>query len=71
MNYIQKLQTQRNTLLEFFHGFVELDVAQRKFENTAYKGDAQRIVVACYAKLNGLRKEIEANVLPTIKQEEK
>ena len=71
MNYIQKLKWHRDQLLEFFHGFVELDAAQKKLENTGYQGDARLAVRKAYDRLNAARKDIETNILTSIQEEKK
>lgn len=70
MNYIQKLKWQRDLLIEFFHGYVQLDTAHKRLENTAYKGDAMNAVKAAYARLDKAKKDIEVNILASIKTEE-
>ena len=71
MNYIQKLKWHRDQLLEFFQGFVELDAAQKKLENTGYQGDARLAVRKAYDRLNAARKDIETNILTSIQEEKK
>ena len=69
MNYIQKLKWQRDKLVEFYYGYCALDDAHKKFETTAYKGDAQNAVKAAYVTMNAVKKEVEDQIIASIKTE--
>jgi len=70
MNYIQKLKWQRDKLVEFYWGYCALDDAHKKFDTSAYKGDAQNAVKAAYGRLSAARKDVEDNIIASINQEE-
>jgi len=70
MNYIQKLKWQRDKLVEFYYGYCQLDDAHKKMETSAYKGDAQNAVKAAHGRLTVARKDVEDNVIASIKSEE-
>jgi hypothetical protein len=70
MNYIQKLKWQRDKLVEFYYGYCQLDAAHKRFETTSYKGDAQKAVREAYDRLNAAKKDVEDNIIASIKSEE-
>lgn len=70
MNYIQKLKWQRDKLVEFYYGYCELDAAHKRWETTSYKGDAKKAIEKAYSRLNAAKKDVEENIIASIKSEE-
>ncbi len=65
MTYIEKLQDENRVLREVFVVYKELEAAETRFENTAYKADARKIADAVRQKLNNLIRIIEPIIAKT------
>lgn len=69
MTYIEKLQNDKALLLVFYQTYKEVEEAEHRYENTAYKGDADRARVAAHNRLNQLKFDIESMISKDNKKE--
>lgn len=59
MTYIERLQNDKALLTTFYKTYLEVEDAEYKYENTAYKGDADKARIQAHNRLNQLKYDVE------------
>ena len=69
MTYIERLQNDKALLITFYNTYLEVEAAEYKYENTSYKGDADKARIQAHNRLTQLKFDVETMLANDSKKE--